>query len=199
MKRVVFFVKIRNTKTLIRFVIIQEITEAINVLPLLKPEKSICGYWDGAIASHIQLSHRIHLPGERDEWFDQKQLPPAICTKATSKRAIGICSVTVCQTVLLVSTIGTSVSEYAHSTANNSVTNRRAKALCLHEGNPTLPCGKIYLEDPNVPEVTKWGFEHHSTWLFAYESCTRRFANLLTVPVGTSQTDFEWLYCLPTQ
>lgn len=51
------------------------------------------------------------------------------------------------------------LSEYARGTASNSVTNRRAKALCRHGGNPTLPCGKIYLEHLNAPEVTKCGFE----------------------------------------
>lgn len=78
---------------------------------------------------------------------------------------------------------GAAGDEYAGGTANSALPNRRAKAPCLHEGYPTLPCGKVDLEYLNGPEVTKCGFERHSTWLFAYESSTS-FPNLPTVPVA---------------
>lgn len=125
------------------------------------------------MASHTHLSPRIHFPGE---WFDQKQLPPAVCTSASSRRAAAGSSVTLCQAAMLASACRHLNTRRAPQT---TLTNRRAKAPCLHKGNPTLPCGKLHLEYPNVPEVTKRGFEQRSAWLFAYESSTRRFGNLL--------------------
>lgn len=82
-------------------------------------------------------------------------------------------------------------SEYAGGTANSTLPNGRAKAPCLHEGYLTLPCGRIDLEHLNGPEVTDCGFEQHSTWLFVYESSTRSFPNLPTVPVAHHKRIFQ--------
>lgn len=183
--RWVFLLKIHNIKTLIRFVITKEIPKIINVLP-----SETRGKYLWLLRWSHALSYRIHFPGERDERFDQKQLPPTTCTQATGRRATAVCSGTVCQTALLASA-PRCPSEYAGGTANSTLPNGRAKAPCLHEGYLTLPCGRIDLEHLNGPEVTDCGFEQHSTWLFVYESSTRSFPNLPTVPVAHHKRIFQ--------
>lgn len=132
------------------------------------------------MASHTHLSRRIHFPGERDAWFDLKQLPPSICTNATGGRALAVCSVADRRRAL---PLGAPryLSGYARGTASNSVTNRRAKALCRHGGSHAWQNIPRASECARGNELWIWTA---STWLFAYESSTRRFANLLTVPVA---------------
>lgn len=43
------------------------------------------------------------------------------------------------------------------------LTNGRAKAQCLCEGNPMLLCGTAHLEHLTAPEVTQCGVVQHST------------------------------------
>lgn len=151
-----------------------------------KPEESTCAYWVGAMASHTHLFPRIHFPGD---WFDQKQLPPTVCTSGSSRRAAAGFSVTHGRAAVLASAC-----RYLNTcrALQTTLTKRRAKAPCLHKGNPTLPCGKLHLEYPNVPEVMKHGFEQRSAWLSAYESSTRRFGNLLML----HSTNTFWMITL---
>lgn len=151
-------VKIHNIEVLIRFVITKEISKAINVLPLLKPAESIRGYCDGAMASHVHLSHRMNgLISNSSSLPLCAQTPPAEEPRQSAQQpsAAGCCR-----------RVDTRLNMHV-ALRTTPLTDRRAKALCLCEGNPMLPRGTAHLEYLNVPEVTKRGFVQHSTWLLA--------------------------------
>lgn len=135
------------------------------------------------MVSHTHLSPRIRFPGE---WFDQKQLPAAVCRSASSRRAAAGPQQAPQWPSAEQRCWWVPADTWTHIWHHKQLLlTGWQRHLVSTRATLMLPCGKLHLEYPNVPEVMKRGFEQLSAWLFAYESPTRRFGNLL-MPHGTN-------------